>query len=205
MPTNKPNSSNVGSERDDFIAVETLNLVEQKGIEFKLKCIDLINSRGVSASGKLIDSISDPEMTSSGGVITMRISFADYYDYTNKGVKGWKDSSKAPNSPYQYKTKGMSKAGVKSITQYITSGSKKTVRFAKYGAYKELEQKFSKNPKKLIDFQIKNAVFGIKRYGIEAKHWFDDAVKEVFGDFEEVMAEQLGNVIAVSINIKGKK
>ena len=205
MPTNNQSFSDVGSERDDFITVQTLNIIEKKGIEFRLKCIDLINARGVSSSGKLIESISEPEMSQSGSTVTMRISFADYYDYTNKGVKGWQSSAKAPNSPYQYKTKGMSKAGVKSITEYIKSGAKKTVTFAKYGAYKELEQKFSKNPKKLIDFQVKNAVFGIKRYGIEAKHWFDDAVKEVFGDFEEVMAEQLGNVIAVSINIKGKK
>ena len=205
MPINKPNLSNVGSEREGFVAIETLNIIEQKGIEFRLKCINLINAKGVSASGKLIDSISDPEISQSGSTVTMKISFADYYDYTNKGVKGWKDSSKAPNSPYQYKTKGMSKAGRKSVAEYVTSGAKKVTTFSQ--SYKELEAKFSqyKGKKKLIDFQIDNAVFGIKAKGIKASYWFDDAVKEVFGDFEEVMAEAYGRDIAVSINLKGKK
>lgn len=205
MPSNNQNFSDVGSERDDFITVQTLNIIEKKGIEFRLKCIDLINSKGVSSSGKLIESISDPEMSQSGSTVTMRISMADYYDYTNKGVKGWKSSAKAPNSPYQYKTRGMNEKGRKSVEEYVRSGAKKVTTFSQ--SYKELEAKFSqyKGKKKLIDFQIANAIFGIKAKGIQAKHWFDDAVKEVFGDFEEVMAEQLGNTIAVSINIKGKK
>ena len=187
---------------DEFELVQVNDTLTKLGLEFRMKCIELLNSRSVNSSGKLEDSIGDPVIKKNGSVTTMTISLADYYDYTNKGVKGWKSSARAPQSPYQYKTKGMSEAGVKSIRKYITSGQKKTVTFAKYGAYKELEQKFSKNPKKLIEFQVANAVFGIKRYGIEAKHWFDDAFKAVFGDFEEVIAEQFGNDITVTFRTK---
>lgn len=199
MPTNNQNFSNVGSERDDFITVQTLNIIEQKGIEFRLKCIDLINSRGVSASGKLIDSISDPEMSQSGSTVTMRISMADYYDYTNKGVRGIKSSNNAQGSPYQFKKLGISDEGRKSITKWVQSGKAKTATFGTK-TYGEQEKKQIK-----IEDRVESIIRGIKKFGIKKRNWFDDAVKEVFGDFEEVMAEQLGNVIAVSINIKGKK
>jgi hypothetical protein len=191
----------LGSKEYKLFDESTLSFIEKKGDELRDKCIELLNARGISSSGDLIDSIGLPKITQSANGVTMTIEMADYYDYTNKGVKGWKSSARAPQSPYQYKTKGMDEKGVKSIRKYIQSGAKKTVTFAKYGAYKELEQKFSKNPKKLIEFQVANAVFGIKRYGIEARHWFDDAVKEVFGDFEKVMAEQIGRQISVTIKL----
>ena len=35
-------------------------------------------------------------------------------------------------------------------------------------------------------------------------HWFDDAVEEVFGDFDVIMAEQLGKDISVTFQTKGK-
>jgi hypothetical protein len=197
--------SSIGNLKDEFILTEVTNKMEAKGRELRLKCIELLNQRAVTSSGKLEDSISDPIITVKGSQITMQIKMADYYDYTNKGVKGWADSSKAPNSPYQFKTKGMNAKGVKSIEAYIKSGAKKVITFSNYGAYKELEKKFSrKGGKELIDFQVKNAVFGIKKKGIKAKRWFDDAVKDVFGDFQEVMAEAYGNDIVVSLNLKGK-
>jgi hypothetical protein len=197
--------SSIGNLKDEFILAEVTNEFEKKGRELRLKCIELLNQRAVTSSGKLEDSISQPIIIVKGSQITMQIKMADYYDYTNKGVKGWADSSKAPNSPYQFKTKGMNAKGVKSIEAYIKSGAKKVTTFSNYGAYKELEKKFSrKGGKELIDFQVKNAVFGIKKKGIKAKRWFDDAVKDVFGDFQEVMAEAYGNDIIVSLNLKGK-
>lgn len=206
MATSKNDFLNsIGNLKDEFILAEVTNEFEKKGRELRLKCIELLNQRAVTSSGKLEDSISQPIIIVKGSQITMQIKMADYYDYTNKGVKGWADSSKAPNSPYQFKTKGMNAKGVKSIEAYIKSGAKKVTTFSNYGAYKELEKKFSrKGSKELIDFQVKNAVFGIKKKGIKAKRWFDDAVKDVFGDFQEVMAEAYGNDIVVSLNLKGK-
>lgn len=204
MPTNKTvflEDIAASDTRASFniFSKETFSLLEQKGLEFREKCIELINARGVSASGKLIDSISQPDIKQNGQSVTMTISMADYYDYTNKGVKGWKESSKAPNSPYQYRTKGMNEKGRKSVAEYVRSGAKKVTTFSQ--SYKELEAKFSKykGKKKLIDFQIENAVFGIKAKGITAKKWFDDAVKEVFGDFSQAAAEVFGDEITITI------
>lgn len=201
MPTNSPNLPNVGSERSEFVKVEVLNTIEKLGIDFRSKCIELLNQRGVTASGNLEDSISQPIIVTEGSKITMTIKMADYYDYTNKGVKGWAESSRAPNSPYQFKTKGMNAAGRKSIEEYVRSGQKKITTFSP--AYKELEKKFSRRGgKQLIDFQIKNAIFGIKKKGIRAKRWFDDAVKDVFGDVGQVMAEAFGKDITVTFTSK---
>lgn len=201
MPTNSPNLPNVGSEKDEFVKVEILNTIEQLGIDFRLRCIELLNQRGVTASGNLEDSISQPIIVTKGSVVTMTIKMADYYDYTNKGVKGWADSSRAPNSPYQFKTKGMNAEGRKSIEEYVKSGQKKVTTFSP--AYKELEKKFSRRGgKQLIDFQVNNAIFGIKKKGIRAKRWFDDAVKDVFGDAEKVMAEAFGKDITVTFTSK---
>ena len=202
MPTNSPNLPNVGSKRNEFVKVEALNAVEKLGIDFRLKCIELLNQRGVTASGKLEDSISQPIIVTEGSKITMTIKMADYYDYTNKGVKGWADSSRAPNSPYQFKTKGMDDEGKKSIEEYIRSGRKKITTFSQ--SYKEMETKLKRRNKgnQLFEFAVKNTIFGIKKKGIRAKHWFDDAVKEVFGDVGQVMAEAYGRDITVTFTSK---
>lgn len=200
MPSNKNVLlEDIGSK--EFVPVEAENLIEKLGRDFRVKCIELLNQRGVTASGALEDSISQPIIEKQGSKITMTITMADYYDYTNKGVKGWADSSRAPNSPYQFKTKGMNAEGAKSVEEWVRSGQKKVTTFSP--AYKELEKKFSRRGgKALIDFQVKNAIFGIKKKGIRAKRWFDDAVKEVFGDIGEVMAEAFGKDITVTFTSK---
>lgn len=200
MSTNK-NVSLEDIASKEYVPYEAESLIEKLGIDFRLKCIELLNQRGVTASGKLEDSISQPNIVKDGSKITMTITMADYYDYTNKGVKGWAESSRAPNSPYQFKTKGMNAAGRKSIEEYVRSGQKKVTTFSP--AYKELEKKFSRRGgKELIDFQIKNAIFGIKKKGIRVKRWFDDAVKDVFGDVGQVMAEAFGKDITVTFTSK---
>jgi hypothetical protein len=196
MATSKNDFLNkIGSKEYKLFDTSTLDLIEKKGDELRDKCIELLNARGISSSGDLIDSISLPKITQSANGVTMTIEMADYYDYTNKGVKGWKSSKNAPNSPYQYKTKGMSDEGRKSVTRWVTSGKAKTVTFGKK-TYGEQEKKQIK-----IESQVDGVIWAIKAYGLKKRSWFDDAVKEVFGDFEQVMAEQIGRQISVTIKL----
>jgi hypothetical protein len=37
-----------------------------------------------------------------GSIFKFQLKLADYYDYVNKGVKGYKSSLKSPNSPYRF-------------------------------------------------------------------------------------------------------
>jgi hypothetical protein len=52
-----------------------------------------------------------------------------------------------------------------------------------------------------IEDRVESIIQGIKKFGIKKRSWFDDAVKEVFGDFEKVMAEQIGRQISVTIKL----
>lgn len=195
MPSNNPNLSDIGSK--DYILLDESNLsfIEQKGIEFRKKCIDIINAKGISASGNLIDSIGQPVIKKNGAEVTMTIDMADYYDYTNRGVKGIKSSKNAPGSPYQFKKLGISAEGRQSITAWVQSGKAKTAKFGKktYGAQEKKQVS--------IEGQVNTIIENIKKYGIKKRSWFDDAAKEVFGNFSEVMAEQIGRQISVTIKL----
>jgi hypothetical protein len=119
----------------------------------------------------------------------------DYYDYTNKGVRGIKSSKNAPGSPYSFKKLGISPEGRMSITKWVQSGKAKTSTFGSktYGAQEKKQIK--------IEDRVNTIIENIKKYGIKKRSWFDDAVKEVFGDFEKVMAEQIGRQISVTIKL----
>jgi hypothetical protein len=45
----------------------------------------------------------------------------------------------------------------------------------------------------------------IKKYGIKATHYFDLAFEETFKDFDEIMAEALGEDIEITIQLMNKK
>jgi hypothetical protein len=173
----------------------TLGFIEKKGLELRDRCIELLNARGVSSSGELIESIGLPKITQSANGLTMTIEMADYYDYTNKGVRGIKSSKNAPGSPYSFKKMGISPEGRMSITKWAETAKAKTRTFGSktYGAQEKKQIK--------IEDRVDTIIENIKKFGIKKRSWFDDAVKEVFGDFEKVMAEQIGKQISVTIKL----
>jgi hypothetical protein len=175
----------------DVSTLDVLKLCQQT----HLKCIEIINAKGISSSGNLIDSISQPKIVRNGAEVTMTIEMADYYDYTNKGVRGIKSSKNAPGSPYSFKKMGISPEGRMSITKWVQSGKAKTSTFGSktYGAQEKKQIQ--------IEERVESIIQGIKKFGIKKRSWFDDAVKEVFGDFEQVMAEQIGRQISVTIKL----
>lgn len=197
MPSNNPNLSNIGEFKTEFILFDDDNLkfLEDKVSEFKQKCIDIINARGISASGKLIDSMGEAEVTKNGAEVIVTIDMVDYYDYTNKGVKGTKSSKNAPDSPYRFRNLNMSDEGRMSITRWVQSGKAKTAKFGKktYGAQEKKQIS--------IEDRVNTIIENIKKYGIKKRSWFDDAAKEVFGNFSEVMSEQIGRQISVTIKL----
>ena len=53
------------------------------------------------------------------------VTMQEYYDFVDKGVKGVKNKSKAPNSPYSFKNLGVSPDMLSSFKSYIArTGSK---------------------------------------------------------------------------------
>jgi hypothetical protein len=174
----------------------TAKVLAQYGAEFKLAVERLIDERQITASGYLAD-VSDPEITEQPGSTTLQIRLADYYDYVNKGVKGVKSSRNAPKSPYQFKTLGVGDAMRASLTKYVTNNRSKIRTVTRDRAVGiGLERKGVQSP---LERQVNTMGYMIKRFGIKARYYFDDAFNEVFKDFEMVMLESVGNDIIIGI------
>jgi hypothetical protein len=132
----------------------------------------------------------------SNGSKSLNIYFVNYAKFVDKGVKGWGSSKNAPNSPYQYKTKGMNAEGRESIKNYILSGKAK-VRVKdvkKYGAVGGEKKGVS-----LLDAKVNTLVYLIKKYGIKTTNFIKEPTDRVFKDLPTAIAEEIGQQIAIQI------
>lgn len=189
-------------EFETFVAE---NILEQYGAEFSALLARYIKERQITSSGALADNIY-PEVSDDGKTLT--ISVLDYYDFVNKGVKGVRSSKNAADSPYKFKNYGMDQKGRESIKNYILSGKAKVKnvrndRAAGIG----LERKgIAQKPKKsLLNSQVDNLIYMIKRYGIKKTNYFDDAVNKVFGNWAADMAAALGEDIKLNLRLESNK
>jgi hypothetical protein len=176
----------------------TAKVLAQYGAEFKLAVERLIDERQITASGYLAD-VSNPEITEQPGSTTLQIRLADYYDYVNKGVKGVKSSRNAPKSPYQFKTLGVGDAMRASLTKYVTNNRSKIRTVTRYKPIGLERKGVQSSTKSTIEREVDTLGYMIKRFGIKARYYFDDAFNEVFKDFEMVMLESVGNDIIIGI------
>ena len=190
--------------KDEFVPFVAQNILQQYGADFKILVQAYIKSRQVSASGKLADNITS-ETSDEGNKLTIKM--LDYFDFPNEGVKGWGSSKNAPASPYTYRRKAKTNSNGQfqaSIKEYILSGKAKVKNIK---APVGLERKVDRGKKKsLIDKQVDNLIYMIKRYGIKRTEYFNDAFEEAFKDIDVVMGEALGIDIALNIQtISSKK
>jgi len=194
----------IGSSKDQFEFFVASNVLEQYGVEFKKVLEDLMKQRQISASGELADSI-NPIVDSEGKRLT--ITMLDYYDFVNEGVKGVKSSKNASTSPYKFKNYGMSADGRASIKKYILSGKAKVSATegdkARGIGLERKGVKFAKK-KSLIDRQVDTLIYNIKKYGIKKTDYFTDAFEKVFANWEQDMAEAMGEDVALSLQLKKK-
>jgi hypothetical protein len=187
-----------GQDRDEFIPFVAQSILDQYGQDFKILLEAYIKSRQISASGKLADSITS-EVDNEKNKLTIKM--LDYFDFPNEGVRGVKGTKNGVGSPYKFKNYGMNAEGRASIKRYILDGK------AKVSNVKEPVGLERKNKKKsLIDRQVDNLIYMIKRYGIKRTEYFNDAFEEAFKDIDVVMGEALGIDIAMNIQtISSKK
>ena len=189
----------VVESRKGFETFVADNILKQYALEFQNALERFLNEREVVGSGKLRDSIY-PEFNEDGFTITM----LDYYDYPNEGVRGVKSSKNAPGSPYKFKSLyKMSPEGRESLKEYILSGRAKVSNVKK--AVGTEKKKISGDKKKsLIDMQVDNLIYLIKKYGIKRTDYFNDAFETVFANFSEDMAKAYGRDVALSLKLIGK-
>ena len=195
----------VGADKDTFEIEVATNLLEQYGEEFVRVLAENIRSKGLVSSGALADNIF-PQMSDNGKKLTIRM--LDYYDFVNEGVKGVRNSRNAAGSPYKFKNYGMNAEGRKSIRQYIQSGKAKvssTMNDKARGIGLERRGVKFAEKKSLIDRQVDNLVYMIKRFGIKKTNYFTDTIKTVFADFEAQMGEALGLDVKINLESLNKK
>jgi len=187
-----------GKDRDEFIPFVAQNILEQYGQDFKILLEAYIKSRKVSSTGALADNIY-PSVSEDGNKLI--VTMLDYFDFPNEGVRGVKGTKNGVGSPYKFKNYGMNAEGRASIKRYILDGK------AKVSNVKEPVGLERKNKKKsLIDKQVDNLIYMIKRYGIKRTEYFNDAFEEAFKDIDVVIGEALGIDIAMNIQtISSKK
>jgi hypothetical protein len=193
----------IGSDKFEIFVAS--NLLEQYGVEFAKVLAENIRKRGITASGALADNIF-PSVSADGATLTVKV--LDYYDFINEGVRGVKSSKNASGSPYKFKNFGMNAEGRKSIRQYIQSGKAKvssTMSDKARGIGLESKGVKFKEKKSLIDRQVDNLIYMIKRYGIKKTNYFTDTVKTVFSDFEKQMGEALGYDVKINLETLNKK
>lgn len=170
------------------------SVLEQFASRYVKNIEKFANDKMNIGTGNLLKSML-AEIEDKNGLMTFTLKLLDYYDYPNQGVKGVFSSKNAPDSPYQYKNYGMSKEGLTSIKKYILSGKK---RIASVGKDKALgiglEKKGIKmgGKKSLIDREVNQMAYLIKKYGIKASHYFDLAYQETFKDFDKTIEEAIG-------------
>ena len=195
----------VGADKDTFEIEVAANLLEQYGEEFVRVLAENIRSKGLVSSGALADNIF-PQMSDNGKKLTIRM--LDYYDFVNEGVQGVRNSRNAAGSPYKFKNYGMNAEGRKSIRQYIQSGKAKvssTMNDKARGIGLERRGVKFAEKKSLIDRQVDNLVYMIKRFGIKKTNYFTDTIKTVFADFEAQMGEALGLDVKINLESLNKK
>lgn len=135
----------------------------------------------IDSGAMLSNSNIEIKKSDSAGRLLYEVFMVDYADYVNEGVKGWGSSKNAPNSPYQFKSKGMNEEGRKSIMASIQRGTM-MLADTRYTKVKQgLERKFKEAKKKtVIEKQADRIIWNIKKYGIKTTDFLNDAVKDTF-------------------------
>ena len=194
----------LGSSKDEFKAFIAITMLEQYADEFINELKNNIKQKQLFSSGDLGNI--GVEFSEEGK--SFKILMQDYYDFVNEGVKGVRSTKNASTSPYKFKNYGMNADGRASIKKYILSGKAK-VRETKGDVARGvgLEKKgIAHKPKKaLIDSQVDNIIYMIKKYGIKKTDYFTDAFEKVFANWEQDIAQAYGEDIALSLSLKTKK
>lgn len=199
----------LGAQKEDLTKLPLMEqLLIQSAANFIIKVQENINALGISDTGALSDDISEGELTKQGGKYSIEVGYpinskaAKYYDFVNKGVKGIKSGT--PNSPYSFKTLGVSSAMQKNILSWVKRNNIRgdvaiTKRQAKRQSLSTMVSQAS-NQKSLAYAIAK----GIKKKGLKKTGYFDKAVSSIFGgDFTTAVSKILGQDIRILIRQDG--
>lgn len=165
--------------------------------EFIKTAQENLNKTNSVATGTLSDSI-EFRINYMGTDYNLQLLAADYYDFVNKGVRGVK-GGKNNTSPYKFKYITPSKSHKEAIRKWITENRSKVrvTDIKKYGATRQ-ETKATPYAKKLdtLSYIIARS---IKKNGLKATNFWDDAFNATFRDFGQKVGEALNVDLQVDL------
>ena len=201
---------------DELPVIE--QLLKMFGADFIKQAQDNLEKSGSISSGNINDI--RIQFTKFGNSYNLSLGYpksepaSKYWKFVNKGVQGYGGKNAKPNntdSEYKYKSPYPNRAMASSIFSWLNR-ARKSIRSDKYNVTETTGRKKNIALKKLLtdaDNKRKLAYAissKIKRDGLKATHYFDNAAKETFGkNFFDVMKLALGKDIEIKIKQIGKE
>jgi hypothetical protein len=199
------------ANKEDYQKLGQLPFVERTIIRFASIFIKRVQDNLQKANkvdtGTLSTDITEGELIKQGSSYSLDIGYpassagAKYYDFVNKGVKGFKSGQ--PNSPYSFKSAYPSMNGpmVTAIQKWVKrnalSQRREDQRFNLSGLQKKRKSVAQLNTGRTTAYLIARK---IKQRGLPKTGFFDNAVDEVFNQqFYDKMGKAIGADLVVYI------
>lgn len=164
-----------------------------------------IDSKDLIASANLRQSISfDVKIFATK--VQLSLSLADYYKFMDKGVKGAKDSSNAPNSPYSYKNKMPPKDAILDYIKTKPLQIKSSVDLTKLNKKGvKVRRRATEEEKRTIEDERNTAAFLIQRKiynkGLKATNFYSSVVNDsLIDEFSKKLSEAFKQQIIIKLN-----
>jgi len=197
--------------REDYQSTDTLPFVEQTILNYAAKFIfqvqDNLRKANKVDTGTLSTDIAQGDIIKQGASYSLDIGYpvgsdgARYYDFVNKGVKGFKSGT--PNSPYRFRSAFPSINGpmVTAIQKWVKrnalSSRREDQRFNLSGLQKKRKSVAQLNTGRTTAYLIARK---IKQRGLPKTGFFDNAIDEVFNQqFYDKMGQAIGADVRVYI------
>ena len=199
------------ANKDDYQKLGQLPFVERTIIRFASIFIKRVQDNLIKANrvdtGTLSTDITEGQLIKQGSSYSLDIGYpkssegARYYDFVNKGVKGFKSGQ--PNSPYRFRSAYPSMNGpmVNAIQKWVKrnalSSRREDQRFNLSGLQKKRKSVAQLNTGRTTAYLIARK---IKQRGLPKTGFFDNAVDEVFNQqFYDKMGKAIGADLIVYI------
>jgi hypothetical protein len=198
-------------KKSDYASLGELPFVEQTIINYAAKFIIQVQNNLQSTNkvdtGTLERDIQEGSLIREGRTYSIDVGYpassegAKYYDFVNKGVKGFKSGT--PNSPYRFRSAFPSINGpmVNAIQKWVKrnalSSRNETQRYNLSGLQRKRKSVSELNTGRTTAYLIARK---IKQRGLPRTGFFDDAITQVFNEqFYNKMAEAVGGDVRVYI------
>lgn len=199
------------ANQEDYQKLGQLPFVERTIIRFASIFIKRVQDNLIKANrvdtGTLSTDITEGQLIKQGSSYSLDIGYpassagAKYYDFVNKGVKGFKSGQ--PNSPYRFRSAYPSMNGpmVNAIQKWVKrnalSSRREDQRFNLNGLQKKRKSVAQLNTGRTTAYLIARK---IKQRGLPKTGFFDNAVDEVFNQqFYDKMGKAIGADLIVYI------